>query len=221
MRGCRRSKPRHAIPSFGASQDSLVAYGVTQKGVGTSTGVTFGAASTAGTTLVFYVTSASATPPTVSTAGVSVPLFNGYYSNGHGSTLAYTGIFYVRGVDNPGGITGFTTSGITICYYREISGIPPNPIVNWNFGGNTTAGTSFSIPVAGVSVAGDFITDVLQYSASNAGAAKADGWTDTTVAGNNAQTSYNGTTNTAGSGTMSSGTYDVSSLDFGQIDNSG
>src|SRR5215831_1003570 len=197
-----------------------MSYSVVQRGNGTSTTTTLSAATTAGTTLLIYIISNSSTVPTVTTNGVSVPVFCGYWSNGHGNT--WCGIFYVRGMDNPGGITGWTTSGIYSSYYREVSGIPSNPVVNWNFGGNSTNGTTFTFSVAGVSVAGDFITDVLAYNTNNSGTARTDGWSDLQTASNFGQTSYNITSTTGGSGTLSSsGTYDVCTLDFQQIDNVG
>src|SRR5215831_12659848 len=177
-----------------------MSYSVVQRGNGTSTTTTLSAATTAGTTLLIYIISNSSTVPTVTTNGVSVPVFCGYWSNGHGNTW----------------------SGIYSSYYREVSGIPSNPVVNWNFGGNSTNGTTFTFSVAGVSVAGDFITDVLAYNTNNSGTARTDGWSDLQTASNFGQTSYNITSTTGGSGTLSSsGTYDVCTLDFQQIDNVG
>src|ERR1700746_1537239 len=195
-----------------------MAYSVLQRVLWGGSGGSFGPPSTPGTTLICYIVSNSATFPTVVTTGVSVPVWAGWWSPGHNGD--FTGVFYVRGMDNPGGITGFSFSGVYGSYYREVSGIPSNPTTYWNMGGNSTAGTTFSLGNPGRAVAGDFITDALAYNANNSGTARSDGWSDLQTMTNYGQTSYNGSTTTGISGTLaSSGTWDASVLDFGQIDN--
>jgi hypothetical protein len=193
-------------------------YAVVQRGVLTgAVGGSLTAATKAGNTLFIYIVSNSATLPTVTlTGGVGGTVRTGYWSAGHGSN--WTGLFYV--LNTPAGITGYTTSGIYGSSWREVSGIVSNPIVVWNFGGNATAGTTFTVPVPGATTSGDFVTQMFDYSASNGGTPYADGWTDDAAATNFGQTSYT-TGTTAASGTMASSAYDAASILLKQVNNVG
>jgi hypothetical protein len=191
----------------------LATYTVIQRATITgAVGGSLGSPTGAGNTLFVYIISNSATQPTVTlSGGTGAVLTCGYWSAGHGSN--WSGIFYC--LNTPAGITGYTTSGIYGSSYREVSGIASNPIVVWNFGGNATAGTSFSVPVPGATSSGDFVTGLLDYSANNGGNPYTDGWVDQAIATNFGQTSYT-TGTTAATGTMASSAYDSCSLCFKQ-----
>jgi hypothetical protein len=194
-------------------------YVIVQRGVWGGSGGSLSQTTRAGNTLIVYISSNTATVPTVTATGVNGTIANltcGYWSLGHNGD--YTGIFYL--LNTPPTVTGITTSSVYASYYREVQGIPANPIVYWNWGGNATAGTTISVPISGYAVAGDFTTAVVSYDVSNAGTVHADGWTDDQLMSNFGQTSYTLAT-TGGSATMTSATYDDCSLTFKQVNQAG
>lgn len=188
-----------------------MSYSVVQEG--NSLGTTGGSLSQttgSGNCLIVYVVSGSATPPTITMTGPGTTMKCLYYSAGHNSD--YTGIFYC--LNTPNTITGVTYSGINNASYREVSGIPTNPIIYWNFGGNATAGTTWSLGAGGGSASGDFITFDIAYDVSNAGTPYNDGLTDDKIIYNYGQTSYEAAGNSASAATMTSGTWDGCMADF-------
>ena len=182
-----------------------MAYAVVQEGGALgSTGGSLSQTTGAGNTLIVYITSNSATVPTVTMTGPGTTMTCAYYSAGHNGD--YSGIFYC--LNTPNTITAVSYSGAYGGSYREVSGIVANPIMYWNFGGNASTGTTFSCALPGLSASGDFTTLLLSYDVTNSGTPKTDGWTDDKTCSNFAQTSYT-TATTAASGSLpSTGTYD-------------
>ena len=193
-------------------------YSVIQRGVLVGTGGSLSKGTEAGNTLIVYVISNTATQPVVTYSGAASGTATcGYWSAGHNGDFA--GIYYV--LNTPLGITAVSYAGAYGGYYREVNGIVANPMVYWNFGGNATAGTTFSVGVSGYSVAGDFMTNMLAYDVSNGGSPVADGWTDTRAATSFGQTSYSTAIAAAAGNLPSSGTYDCCTLDFKTVNQSG
>ena len=187
-----------------------MAFSVLQKGAGaaSSTHVTFGSATTAGSCLIVLTVSNIAAGGC--TAGGNT-LMGGAYGAGHNGD--YSGIWYLP--DNPGGITSAQVTGCYAVGYLEVTGTAgyPQILAAAATGGNSTAVTSYTITNPGASTS-NFTVFCVAYDANSGGTPHIDGSTGATALGGYGQFGYTTLAGNATSGTIPAQTYDWCAVSF-------